>query len=343
MSNKQKLVKETGQGTLSEFEFTRRESPNRSAKQQTPPSTKKRESKRINMTNPNPSTPSEQGAFDFAAMEKRLIASYQESVKEEVSEALKPLQASIDELLEIKGKTEKIIGKIKKLKQENKTIERRCNRVEKENRLLKDRLNSIENKILEKHVIIHGVEEEEEETMNQLKNIVQQVLSHTVTMPTQEERTGIACNIPITNMERIGRYNEQRSRPISVTFENKCDSELLLKRRKKLPEGVFVDKEYCYETEKKRQFLRPVLKEARKNDELRGKCKMDGSTLVIQGRKFTRDNIHQLPEKINGFQCTSKSNEETICYFGELNPLSNFHPCTFEVAGVQYNTSEQFI
>ena len=197
--------------------------------------------------------------------------------------------------------------------------------------------------MLEKHVIIHGVAEVEEETSKQLKEKVQEVLPHTVNMLTQEERTGIACNIPIANTERIGRYNEQRNRPISVTFENKCDSELLLKRKKKLPEGVFVDKEYCYETEKERQFLHPVLKEARKNDEFRGKCKMEGSTLVIQGKKFTRENIHQLPEKINGFQCTSKSNEETICYFGELNPLSNFHPCTFEVAGVRYNTSEQFI
>ena len=61
---------------------------------------------------------------------------------------------------------------------------------------------------------------------------------------------------------------------------------------------------------------------------------------MIQGKKFTGDNIHQLPEKINGFQCTSKSNEDTICYFGELNPLSNFHLCTFEVAEVCNNTSE---
>ena len=79
--------------------------------------------------------------FDFAAMEQRLIASYRESVKLEVSEALKPLEARIDELLEIKGKTARISGEIKKLKQENKTIERRCNRAEKENKLLKDRLN----------------------------------------------------------------------------------------------------------------------------------------------------------------------------------------------------------
>ena len=124
MSNKRKLVKETGQSTLSDFEFTRIESPNRSVKQRTPPSTEKREPKCINMTNPNPSPPSEQGAFDFAAMEQRLIASYRESVKQEVSEALRPLEARIDELLEIKGKTEKISGEIKKLKQENKTIER---------------------------------------------------------------------------------------------------------------------------------------------------------------------------------------------------------------------------
>ena len=119
------------------------------------------------------------------------------------------MEAHIDELLEIKGTTEKISGEIKKLKHENKTIERRCNRAEKENKLLKDRLNSIENKMLEKHVIIHGVVELEEETSKQLKEKVQEVLSHTVNMPTREERTGIACNIPIANTERIGHYNEQ--------------------------------------------------------------------------------------------------------------------------------------
>ena len=86
-----------------------------------------------------------------------------------------------------------------------------------------------------------------------------------------------------------------------------------------------------------------MLKEARKNEEFHGKCKMDGSSLVIQGKKFTCDNIHQLPEKLSGFNCTSKSNEDRICYFGELNPFSNFHPCVFEVAGVRYSTSEQFI
>ena len=60
--------------------------------------------------------------FDLAAMEQRLIASYQETIKTEVSNALKPLQESINVLLANKKKTEEIQGEVKKLKHENKTI-----------------------------------------------------------------------------------------------------------------------------------------------------------------------------------------------------------------------------
>ena len=62
---------------------------------------------------------------------------------------------------------------------------------------------------------------------------------------------------------------------------HKQDCDLLIQHKKYLPDGVFIDREYCAETEKEGQFLRPVLKEARKSEEFRGKCKMDGSTLVI--------------------------------------------------------------
>ena len=150
-------------------------------------------------------------------------------------------------------------------------------------------------------------------------------------------------NIPIEWTERLGRYNEQRSQPISIKFVNRQDCDLLLQHKKHLPDGVYVDREYCVETEKERQYLRPILKKARKFEDLRGSCRMDGSTLVIQGKKYTRSNVHQLPEKISGFNCTSKSDDETICFFGELNPFSNFHPCSFEVAGIKYHSSEQFI
>ena len=40
---------------------------------------------------------------------------------------------------------------------------------------------------------------------------------------------------------------------------------------------------------------------------------------------------------------TTRENAETIGYFGEINPLSNFYPATFTHDGVQYISSEQFI
>ena len=52
MSSKRKLVKEASQCTLSDYEFTRSESPTRSVKLRTLPSTEKPESKQINMSNP---------------------------------------------------------------------------------------------------------------------------------------------------------------------------------------------------------------------------------------------------------------------------------------------------
>ena len=186
------------------------------------------------MSNPKPGHSTEVVAFDFTAMEQRIIASYCESIKQEVSEALKPLESCIDELLLIKSKTDKISGEMKKLKPENKTIERRCNLVERENKTLKDHLNSIENKMLEHHVIMHGAEEVEEENSDQRMDKIKEMLSYTVNKPTLEEQLNVASNIPILSTERLGRYTKNRNRPISITFENKSDSDLLLKRKKKI-------------------------------------------------------------------------------------------------------------
>ena len=170
MSTKRKLKEEEGQTTLIGL-LKRTNSPNREAKQRTPPSTEKPEPKRINInrkdnqqcdlsdkeSQPTPlQNPMNQMAFDLAAMEKRIIASYQETIK--------PLQDSIDVLLAGKKKVEEITGEFKKLKLENKSITHRCNMMEHENKVLKDRINNIENKLLENNVVMHGVEESFEES-----------------------------------------------------------------------------------------------------------------------------------------------------------------------------------
>ena len=52
---------------------------------------------------------------------------------------------------------------------------------------------------------------------------------------------------------------------------------------------------------------------------------MEEDHLIIKGKTFTRDNISDLPLEISAFRVTGKEDDTTVGFFGELNPLSNFH------------------
>ena len=94
---------------------------------------------------------------------------------------------------------------------------------------------------------------------------------------------------------------------------------------------------------KERRLLRPVIKAARRKDKYKGACHLDVPQLVIEGKCDHCQNIHTLPDDLNPMEVTSQSNEEVFTFFGELNPLSNFHPCKFTLEGETFNSSEQYI
>ena len=104
-----------------------------------------------------------------------------------------------------------------------------------------------------------------------------------------------------------------------------------------------MDYEYTGDTAQKRKLLLPILKSARLNEPYKGHCKMEEDRLVIQGRTYTLENLHQLPEELNCFKVTSKETENCVEFFGGLNPLSNFHLTHFTVDDIDYISSEQFI
>ena len=116
-----------------------------------------------------------------------------------------------------------------------------------------------------------------------------------------------------------------------------------MENKSQLPEGVYADREYNQETERKQKLLRPILKAARKHKDFQGRCKMEQDTLVLRGKCYTVNTIDQLPNSLSTVNVTSKSNETTFGYFGELNPLSNFHPSPFKMYDQEYHCSKQFI
>ena len=64
---------------------------------------------------------------------------------------------------------------------------------------------------------------------------------------------------------------------------------------------------------------------------------------MIKGKHYSRDNINELPDDISEYKITCKEDGSTVVFFGELNPLSNFHRSSFIVDNHWFHSTEQFI
>ena len=190
---------------------------------------------------------------------------------------------------------------------------------------------------------MHGVHEGKWELDSTRNELVIQAISSTVEADSPPHKLEIARKIPIMSTSRIWKYNPSRSRPIKIAFASKSDADLLMECKRKLQQGVYVDREYSEEEEHDRKTLRPILRAARKLPQYRGKCKLDGSKLVIKGKVYDKSNSDKLPEDVNVSSVSSKESDNVFGFFGELNPLSNFHPAKFVYNNIEYHSSEQLI
>ena len=124
---------------------------------------------------------------------------------------------------------------------------------------------------------------------------------------------------------------------------HKQDTEFILENRFDLPHGIYVDREYPIDIERKRKTLLPVLKAAKRLSNYRKQSRLKDDKLVLKGRSYNVNTLNQLPEELNVFKVTSKEDETTVGFFGEINPLSNFYPSSFIHEGIHYISSEQWI
>ena len=336
-------------------------------KKRTPPSTEKKPYKRpyhekseqlnMNPENPEPmdvadnrseeeesesdSEEDSAGALSVEqlAFERRLTKSLSKLMKKE----LKSVKSDLKKLSKCQIKQEKHIKEFVSIKEENRKLKIECEKVLKENKDLRNRITKIENRMLNCNVVLHGLREDPWELeSNRLEEVIN-AISYTIDEPTEEKQLEVARKICIKSTKRVGMYSSKKNRPISVSFERYCDADYVITNKRYLPRGVYADKEYSEETENNRRILRPIYRAARNSNSYSGKCKMEGDTLTIKGLSYTVADIHRLPEDLNGFHVTSKTDDSKVCFFGELNPFSNFHKCQLNIDGNQFHSAEQFI
>ena len=221
--------------------------------------------------------------------------------------------------------------------------EARLFKMEKENEELKQRLVSIEDKLLENSVVINGISEEKFEEPELRREKLNKEIACILSGNTFEEKLENAKSLQIESTDHVGKFNPAKGRPIAVKFASKTDVEMILKNKKSFSEGIFVDRLYSTETEKERRRLRPILSAARRLEEYRGWCKMEGKDLIICGKHYSFENLSKLPQNLSPEVVSCRQDVSHYGFFGEFNPLLNFHPAVFTYNGTCFNHTEQFI
>ena len=303
------------------------------------------------------------GDKELSAMEKRIsdnvTAGLKEDMKSLMQESMKDtmkemIDSSLKTAIESMNAASKrmdecssnMISKseeITSLVEENMKLNIKVSQLETEQDKLNRKIKQMEERSLDSNLIIKGIPESKWEKEHEVKAKVYNKLSKTIVANNEEERQQVVRRIGIKQCKRLGKFSEGQTRPLSVEFLLKEDAVYLLENRNNLRKGIYIDREYSADVEYQRKLLRPILQAAKRTKGFEKKCKMQGASIEIKGRKITTKTLHKLPKELDVFTIMSKKEGNVIGFFGELNALSNFHPAEFIIDGIKFPTSEHYI
>ena len=280
---------------------------------------------------------------EITELEERLNNNIRTTIDTSIKDALRVLQTSLNSSVENNPIINSHSVQLKDLQDENSRLNRKVQQLTAEQGRMKQQLNKMENMALENSLIIRGLPEVFKETEPMIIDKLHRILSKIMQGDTDEQKLANAKQITIKNCCWLGRPTKQRIRPVSIELYHKQDVEFILENRFDLDRGIYIDREYPMDVERKRKTLLPILRAAKRSSEYKKQSRLEDDKIVLKGRQYDVNTLNQLPEELNVFKVTTRENAETIGYFGEINPLSNFYPATFTHDGVQYISSEQFI
>ena len=142
---------------------------------------------------------------------------------------------------------------------------------------------------------------------------------------------------------RLGKTKPNYNSPLMEVLCKLSDKEFTLINRKKLPRNVLVDEDYPVGILQRRHTLWPILKIAIKIDKYKGKATLKYDKLILDGIEHGVEDLNNLPEDMLTLLSCQKSDENTMVFFGQHSPFSNFYQASFEHDGHHFKTSEHAI
>ena len=156
-------------------------------------------------------------------------------------------------------------------------------------------------------------------------------------------------NLERSQIERchwINSKNVHNKKVIICCFSWFGDVQKILKNRKLLPKGVFVNEDLPDEWLDRRKILKPIYNTAKHQDSLKAKTFFSKDKLIINGKAYTvgpESNLCELEGVIDVAKTCQRSDDSKTVFQGIHSVFSNLHPCEFVLDKTKYNCVEQAI
>ena len=97
-------------------------------------------------------------------------------------------------------------------------------RLELKNQTLENKLVEFESRLFEKDLAFYNVDEQQHETEQSLKTTIYNTIKDIMKVPITQifSKINPTGDVRIDTVSRVGRYNQERKRPVIVTFISKC-------------------------------------------------------------------------------------------------------------------------
>ena len=141
---------------------------------------------------------------------------------------------------------------IRNLKEENARLTKQVQILSSEQNKLQHKITLMEQKNLENCLVFRGLSEDISENDYNVREKIYKELAHTFEGNNYAMNLSMAKNIVIKRCKRVGRFSHNRPRPVSVEFKHIQDAEFIMENKGYLQRGVYVDREYIPEIERKR-------------------------------------------------------------------------------------------
>lgn len=215
-----------------------------------------------------------------------------------------------------------------------------CEKLTSENAVLKESTNNLENYSRRDNIIFSGIPEVNNERRDDVEKKARTFMIEHLKL----DETFVN-NINIVRCHRLGAMNTKHHRPIIVRFTHYKDRMRVWEARKKITNRrVHISENFSAQTDYRRNKLYAVYKKAKSMREYHAKITLIGDVLVIDSKRYTVENLSELPTNLAPRQFGEKHKDNHVGFGGlhsNFSPFSNWYSCKIPYMGYSFANSEQ--